>query len=42
MQYGGGIRYPKQGFEDPDEDEGRNAISLAESVAAFVKQNMQS
>ncbi len=42
MQYGGGIRYPKQGFEDPDEDEARKAIKLAESVAAFVKQNMKS
>ena len=42
MRYGGGIRYPRQGFEDPDEDEGRRAIKLAESVASFVKQNLPS
>ena len=40
MRYGGGIRYPRQGFEDPDEDEGRNAIRLAESIATFVKKNL--
>ena len=41
-KYGAEVRYPVEGFVSPGEDEAWEAVSLAESVAAFVKQNLQS
>ena len=41
-RYGAGVRYPVQGFEEPDVEVANEAIKSAEIVSAFVTQNMQS
>ena len=41
-RYGAGVRYPVQGFEEPDVEAANEAIESAEIVSAFVTQNMQS
>ena len=41
-RYGAGVRYPVQGFEEPDVEAANEAIKSAEIVSAFVTQNMQS
>ena len=40
-RYGAGVRYPVQGFEEPDVEAANEAIKSAETVTAFVTQNMQ-
>jgi len=40
-RYGAGVRYPVQGFEEPDVEASNEAIESAEAVSAFVTQNMQ-
>ena len=40
-RYGAEICYPMEQFADPDEDEAWEAVKLAQSVAALVKQNLQ-
>ena len=39
-RYGAGVRYPMENFVDPDDDEAKEAVRLAESVAEFVKQSL--
>ena len=39
-RYGAGVRYPLENFVDPDEQEAREAIALAEEVATFVKNQL--
>lgn len=40
-RYGAGVRYPVQGFEEPDVEAANEAIKSADTVSAFVTQNMQ-
>ena len=40
MRYGAAIRYPVDGFADPDEEEASEALELATQVTVFVKQKL--
>ena len=39
-RYGAGVRYPMERFVEPDDNEALEAVRLAESVAAYVKQSL--